>query len=355
MSAATPTRGGDMKVRLHPLRLIVAWVLGALGLMAAALIVPHVAVDNFAGALAVMAVIAILNAIVPPVLAAVRLPFTIATSFLLVLIADALMLMAADALTDGAITVDSFWLGAAHRAARRRPFTTVLVDHRRHERRRRVHAPRDPAHRAPVGRADRDGGPGDHLPRDRRALEAGAPAGDARRQRARDGALARRGHAPPGRVGDRPLLADRRQPGGHPARLEREHPRLPLGREGERDADGLLEPGRLRRDRAAALDRRRPARERRREPRQPALGRRRPRAADREPDQRREEGEPRLPARSSPTASTSRALLVLVFWEVFLELDGRDPAGEARRPPARPPRRQVPVPPRRRLRRSSAT
>ena len=80
MSAATPTRDGDTKVRLHPLRLIVAWVLGALGLIVAALIVPHVAVESFFGALAVMAVIAILNAIVPPVLAAVRLPFTIATT-----------------------------------------------------------------------------------------------------------------------------------------------------------------------------------------------------------------------------------------------------------------------------------
>src|SRR5262245_32559175 len=109
MSSASPVRDGDMKVRIHPLRLLVAWVLSAIGLLIAALIVPHVAVDNFAGALLVMAVIGILNAIVPPLLAAIRLPFTIATTFLLVLVADALMLKAADALTDGAITVDSFW------------------------------------------------------------------------------------------------------------------------------------------------------------------------------------------------------------------------------------------------------
>ena len=72
-----------------------------------------------------MAVIAILNAIVPPVLAAVRLPFTIATTFLLVLIADALMLIAADSLTDGAITVDSFWW-ALLTALLASAFTTVL-------------------------------------------------------------------------------------------------------------------------------------------------------------------------------------------------------------------------------------
>src|SRR3954447_14251202 len=125
MSSATPARDGDTKVRLHPLRLLVAWVLSALGLLAAALIVPGVDVDSFLGALAVTAVIAVLNAIVPPVLAAIRLPFTIATTFLLVLVADALMLRAADALTNGAIRVDSFgW--ALLTALLASAFTTML-------------------------------------------------------------------------------------------------------------------------------------------------------------------------------------------------------------------------------------
>ena len=39
---------------------------------------------------------------------------------------------------------------------------------------------------------------------------------------------------PPRRVGDRPLLADRRQPGRDPARLQRGHPGVPVGREGDR-------------------------------------------------------------------------------------------------------------------------
>ena len=42
-------------------------------------------------------------------LASLRLPFTLVLGFLLVLFADAAMLMAADALTEGAIKVDSFW------------------------------------------------------------------------------------------------------------------------------------------------------------------------------------------------------------------------------------------------------
>jgi hypothetical protein len=74
-----------------------------------------------------------------------------------------------------------------------------------------------------------------------------------------------------GGVGDRPLVADRGEPGGHPARVERGHPRLPLGREGDGEDDDLLGARRLREiergTRPAG-----PARRRRRQPRQPPLG-----------------------------------------------------------------------------------
>ena len=52
------------------------------------------------------------------------------------------------------------------------------------------------------------------------------------------------------RVGDRPLVADGCEPGGDPARLEREHPGLPLGGEGVGEARRVLRAGRLRGDRA---------------------------------------------------------------------------------------------------------
>ena len=54
------------------------------------------------------------------------------------------------------------------------------------------------------------------------------------------------------RVGDGPVLADRREPGRHPARRQRRHPGVPLGGQGNRDGGRLLEPGRLRRARAGA-------------------------------------------------------------------------------------------------------
>src|SRR6185295_11088374 len=59
-------------------------------------------------ALIAAAVIALLNAILPPLVAALRLPFTLITGFLAVLVLDALMLMAADSITDGDLHVNSF-------------------------------------------------------------------------------------------------------------------------------------------------------------------------------------------------------------------------------------------------------
>ena len=59
--------------------------------------------------------IAILNALLPPVIAALRLPLMLVTGLLLILILDALMLLAADSITDGDLSIDSFWsaLGVA--------------------------------------------------------------------------------------------------------------------------------------------------------------------------------------------------------------------------------------------------
>jgi len=94
--------------RFRPARLVVAWILAALALMAAAWIVPGASVEGFWGALVVSAIVAALNAVLPPLLAALRLPFTLIAGFLLVLFADAAMLLAADAITDNAIHLDSF-------------------------------------------------------------------------------------------------------------------------------------------------------------------------------------------------------------------------------------------------------
>ena len=93
-------------MRLFPL--IVSWLAAGVAFMVAAGILPGVCIDGFWGALLVAAVVAALNAVIPPVLAALRLPATLVLGFLLVLFADAGILLLTDALTDGVLRVDGF-------------------------------------------------------------------------------------------------------------------------------------------------------------------------------------------------------------------------------------------------------
>ncbi len=94
--------------RLFPL--IVSWLATGVALMVAAWALPGVDIGTFWGALVVAAVVAALNAVIPPVLAAIRLPLTLVLGFLLVLVADALILQLAAELniTDGVFSVDNF-------------------------------------------------------------------------------------------------------------------------------------------------------------------------------------------------------------------------------------------------------
>src|SRR5262245_49978985 len=111
---ATPVNGGSpgwtpARPGYRPVRIVVAWIAWTIALIVAALIVPGAAVKDFGGALLAAAVIAILNSILPPLVAAVRLPFMLLLGFLVVLVLDALMLLAADRITDGDLEIDSFW------------------------------------------------------------------------------------------------------------------------------------------------------------------------------------------------------------------------------------------------------
>ena len=101
--------------QIRPLRVLLAWIVSAAALLVAATIVPDASVESFGGALVAALVIAILNAVLPPIVAALRLPFMALLGFLLVIVLDALMLLGADRLTDGDLTIGSFWaaLGVA--------------------------------------------------------------------------------------------------------------------------------------------------------------------------------------------------------------------------------------------------
>ena len=101
--------------RVRVPRLILSWILATASLLIAAWLVPGAHVRDLGAAFVATALIAILNGIIPPLIAAVRLPFTLLLGFVLVLLVDVLLLLAASRLTRGAFALDSFWsaLGVA--------------------------------------------------------------------------------------------------------------------------------------------------------------------------------------------------------------------------------------------------
>ena len=103
MTAWSPRRP---RVRLG--WLAAAWVASALALLLAAGIVPGAEIRDFGGAVAVAAVVAVLNAVLPPLVAALRLPFTVAAGFVLVLALDAAILLLAADVLPGRLHVDDF-------------------------------------------------------------------------------------------------------------------------------------------------------------------------------------------------------------------------------------------------------
>jgi uncharacterized membrane protein YvlD (DUF360 family) len=103
---STAWRPERPRFRLFPL--LTSWLATGVALMVAAGVLPGVSIDSFWGALLVAVVAAALNAVIPPVLAALRLPATLLLGFLLVLAADAGILLLTDYLTDGILRVDGF-------------------------------------------------------------------------------------------------------------------------------------------------------------------------------------------------------------------------------------------------------
>ncbi|HSI97626.1 MAG TPA: phage holin family protein, partial [Gaiellaceae bacterium] len=94
--------------RFRPGRLLLSWLIAALALFVAAAIVPGVEVDQFEKAALVAVLVAALNAVLPPLVAALRLPFMLVLGFLLVLVLDAVILLLASDIVGGSFVVDSF-------------------------------------------------------------------------------------------------------------------------------------------------------------------------------------------------------------------------------------------------------
>ena len=90
---AEPVRWKAARPRFRPLRLVLALFVGAVAVGVSGLILPGVQVKTFLGALEAAALIAVLNAVLPPLVAALRLPLMLIIGFFAVLIVDALILL----------------------------------------------------------------------------------------------------------------------------------------------------------------------------------------------------------------------------------------------------------------------
>src|SRR3954454_8260502 len=103
-----PVRWEPATPKLRPFRLVVSWIVGAAAVWVAAQLVAGFTLKHSGAAFIAAALIAVLNALLPPLLAAVRLPFALVSGFLAVLVADALILQATSSLVPSAIHVSSF-------------------------------------------------------------------------------------------------------------------------------------------------------------------------------------------------------------------------------------------------------
>ena len=95
--------------RFRLLRLLLTWLTAALALLVAAWLLPGITVPNVPDALVAALLIAILNAVLPPLVAALRTPFTVALGFVLALAVDALVLVLVSRIDPRAFQVDSYW------------------------------------------------------------------------------------------------------------------------------------------------------------------------------------------------------------------------------------------------------
>ncbi len=110
---AEPVQWSPAPPRFRPLRLVLSLLVGAAALGVASLL-PGVHVKSVEGALIDAALIGVFNALLPPIVAALRLPFTLVLGFLAVLAVDAAILLIVSSITPSDFSVDSFgWALAA--------------------------------------------------------------------------------------------------------------------------------------------------------------------------------------------------------------------------------------------------
>ena len=94
--------------KLRPFRLVLSWAVAAASVSIAAAIIPGVSLGPAGSAFIAAALIGVLNALLPPIIAGLRLPLALVSGFLAVLVADAAILRAASSIAPAYIHVSSF-------------------------------------------------------------------------------------------------------------------------------------------------------------------------------------------------------------------------------------------------------
>ena len=97
-----------MRPRLSARAVLAGWLLATAGLLTAAVLLPGLRVDGILGAFAVAAAIGVVNTLIVPAIARIRLPLTILSGFVVILVLDAAVLWFAAARVSDSITVDTF-------------------------------------------------------------------------------------------------------------------------------------------------------------------------------------------------------------------------------------------------------
>src|SRR4051794_15574920 len=83
------------KPRIRLVHFVLRWLVAAVSLLVAAVLLPPASVTDFRGAVVAVTAVAVMNALAPPLVAALRVPLTLLVGFVLVLLLDATMLLAA--------------------------------------------------------------------------------------------------------------------------------------------------------------------------------------------------------------------------------------------------------------------
>jgi uncharacterized membrane protein YvlD (DUF360 family) len=97
------------RLRIDPVHLVLSGAVAVVALLTASAILPGIHVPNVAHAIVAAVLIAVLNAVLPPLVAALRMPFTVAFGFVATLAIDAAVLLLVSKIDPHALVVDSFW------------------------------------------------------------------------------------------------------------------------------------------------------------------------------------------------------------------------------------------------------